>query len=196
MLRPADENDMEFAFSMMLTAGGGFVEKALGVGSSELAKKIFLTLWTGKPNRFHCHNAHIAETNGIKTGFISSYSTDDKYYSGIPTGRILTAGGLRLVSYYLLRPGFVLKLIRLPEGKSGELYIGAAAVIEGFRGKGIGTLLMEKAFDKAKGYGLKTVSLTVSRDNHEAVRFYRSLGFCSDDSVGRKQPVYRMSVSL
>lgn len=45
------------------------------------------------------------------------------------------------------------------------------------RGKGIGKALMEKFFDEIKKQGVEYVDLSVYVNNHEALDFYKKLGF-------------------
>ncbi|MFF3102178.1 GNAT family N-acetyltransferase [Viridibacillus arvi] len=51
------------------------------------------------------------------------------------------------------------------------------AVVEKGRGKGIGTLLMNKIMQLAMTDGYKSISLSVDPDNRNAVHIYNKLGF-------------------
>ncbi|MGF9979421.1 N-acetyltransferase family protein [Viridibacillus arvi] len=51
------------------------------------------------------------------------------------------------------------------------------AVVENGRGKGIGTLLMNKIIQLAMAEGYKSISLSVDPDNSDAVYIYNKLGF-------------------
>ena len=70
----------------------------------------------------------------------------------------------------VLRPYAELELDR-------SFYISALAVFEGFRGQGIGTELMEIAFERTKALGLPHVSLICFERNEGAMRLYTRLGF-------------------
>ena len=47
-----------------------------------------------------------------------------------------------------------------------------------YRGLGIGRSLAEESFRFARSHGYRKIVIQVLADNHRALRFYRSLGFC------------------
>jgi ribosomal protein S18 acetylase RimI-like enzyme len=47
-----------------------------------------------------------------------------------------------------------------------------------YRGLGIGRCLAEESFIFARRHGYRKILIQVLADNHRALRFYRSLGFC------------------
>jgi GNAT superfamily N-acetyltransferase len=69
----------------------------------------------------------------------------------------------------------VLRQFQRPANKT--LRIEAIAVSEAARGKGIGTLLMEKIFDRARTLGYQIVTLEVVNTNTAAHKLYERLGF-------------------
>jgi RimJ/RimL family protein N-acetyltransferase len=58
-------------------------------------------------------------------------------------------------------------------------------LISSYRGRGLGTLLLNAALDHAKRIGVEKVELTVYTENANAIKLYRSLGF-EDEGVIRK----------
>lgn len=56
-------------------------------------------------------------------------------------------------------------------------YVYAMIVDESFRGKGIGTELLKKAFDKAKLRGCKKIELDSGFPREKAHKFYEKIGF-------------------
>ena len=73
-----------------------------------------------------------------------------------------------------------LKLIILemePPLRRGELYIKTIGVASRFRGRGIGTKLVEKAEERARSQGHYSMSLLVMSDNRGAIKLYQRLGF-------------------
>ena len=55
--------------------------------------------------------------------------------------------------------------------------ISAIFIAEGFRGKGVGTILLSRSLSVLRARGYKTVSLTVNDEKCPAFRMYSKLGF-------------------
>jgi len=55
----------------------------------------------------------------------------------------------------------------------------------GCRGHGIGRSLAEESFSFARSHDYRKILIQVLADNHRALRFYRSLGFC-DIGIARQ----------
>jgi mycothiol synthase len=62
----------------------------------------------------------------------------------------------------------------------GEIYV--VGVDDAYAGRGLGRILMNRAFDRLRQRGIATAALYVDADNVGAVHLYRSLGF-SDHTV-------------
>ena len=62
------------------------------------------------------------------------------------------------------------------EAKAGEFYIDSLAVSLPYRNQGVGTALIEKAKELARGLGIGVVTLAVEPENR-AKRLYQKLGF-------------------
>ncbi|HPR92972.1 MAG: GNAT family N-acetyltransferase [Bacilli bacterium] len=56
-------------------------------------------------------------------------------------------------------------------------YVYAMVIDESFRGQGIGTELLKRAFDKAKLRGCKKIELDSGFPREKAHRFYEKIGF-------------------
>jgi ribosomal protein S18 acetylase RimI-like enzyme len=74
-------------------------------------------------------------------------------------------------------------------GGGHDLVVEAIAVAASMRGKGVGTQLLEAAFDFARQNGFKSVSLEVVDTNPDARRLYERLGFVPTKT--RKYPYLR-----
>jgi len=59
----------------------------------------------------------------------------------------------------------------------GTWYICGVALLPDYRGRGIGTGLMQMARQRARQHGYKQLSLVVFEENTAAVRLYRRLGY-------------------
>ena len=62
------------------------------------------------------------------------------------------------------------------EAKAGEFYIDSLAVSLPYRNQGVGTALIEKAKELARGLGIAVVTLAVEPENR-AKKLYEKLGF-------------------
>ena len=62
------------------------------------------------------------------------------------------------------------------EAKAGEFYIDSLAVSLPYRNQGVGTALIEKAKEMARGLGIGVVTLAVEPENR-AKKLYQKLGF-------------------
>ena len=58
-----------------------------------------------------------------------------------------------------------------------KLHVHSVAVIEGFRGKGIGRMLFEETIRQARARGIGVIFLEVSTRNDAAIRLYEKMGF-------------------
>lgn len=65
-------------------------------------------------------------------------------------------------------------LVTDPERGDAEYIV---FVLEGFRNRGLGSVLTSLAMEKAGGIGLSTVWLTVEAYNFRAIRVYKKVGF-------------------
>lgn len=60
--------------------------------------------------------------------------------------------------------------------EGNKVWLGIA-VSEGFRGKGIGKLVMEYLILKAEEINLSNIYLSVDKDNSQAIKLYEKFGF-------------------
>jgi ribosomal-protein-alanine N-acetyltransferase len=69
----------------------------------------------------------------------------------------------------------------------GELKINDFAVLEEFRGKGLGRWLLQELLDDARERGCSWASLEVRENNDPALALYRRAGF---EEIGRRKNYY------
>ncbi len=101
---------------------------------------------------------------------IASYK---KAFSHIPLALLLREFG-----FFGAIPRWVLVLIEdLFRAKRGEWRIEVLAVREGFRAKGVGTMLLKATIEAAKREGVKALTIEVVDTNPGAKSLYERLGF-------------------
>lgn len=109
-----------------------------------------------------------------REGVSFSYENCDMLVEGDTTLGMIMAFPMHVDPDYVeddevLRPYAILE-------EDNSLYISGVAVFPQYRGKGLGTRLMQFAEDKARESGLSKLSLIVFEDN-PAKRLYESLGY-------------------
>ncbi len=72
------------------------------------------------------------------------------------------------------------------EIKDDTLDIGLLAVNENYRGKSIGSKLVNQSFSKGLSWGVKRASVSTQADNSVACKFYEKLGFV----IKKRQNIY------
>lgn len=104
--------------------------------------------------------------------------------------------------YYLLQDGdrYVGYCAFQERGKS--LFLSKIYVDSSERGRGFGRAIMEFAKESAINLGLKTLSLTVNKDNADSIAVYKKIGFkvveeiCPDIGGGYVMDDYVMELDL
>lgn len=84
--------------------------------------------------------------------------------------QFVAVDGLRLVGWC-----DIVRIDRQPMYRHrGTLGVG---LLQGWRGRGIGRLLIERAIDAARAADMTRIELTVRCDNETAIRLYEKVGF-------------------
>lgn len=106
---------------------------------------------------FSYQNCHMAEADGTVAGMLHAYVMRDD--EPLPDD-----------FDPVLRPFAELE-------EPASLYVSGVAVFEAHRGQGIGSALMNVAYQKARDLACPSVSLIVFEQNIGALRLYQRLGF-------------------
>ncbi len=90
------------------------------------------------------------------------------------------------IEYYVaLLDGHTIGFVDVDFSNNSPRILGLA-VLEEFRGKGIGTRLLHRAIARVKEKGLKRVTLLVSEDNSRARRLYEREGFVEEGVFNKR----------
>lgn len=68
-------------------------------------------------------------------------------------------------------------IVALTAVRPGTAHVPQVAVDTEFQSRGVGVALMEASFREARRLGFQEVTLTVTDENQDAVRFYKRIGF-------------------
>lgn len=110
---------------------------------------------------FSWRNTQLAATGDEVAGMLVGYRQPDEMLAEDTSG---------------MNPIFV-PLVELEAEAPGTWYLNILAVFSNWRGKGVGSLLIEAAGAQARQVNAKGLSLIAADDNPDAVRFYERHGF-------------------
>ena len=80
-------------------------------------------------------------------------------------------------------PAVVRPLAELEAKAPGSYYLNALATFPDYRGRGIATLLIDDATERARDSGCELISLIVASHNAAAMRLYERLGFAEQSRL-------------
>ncbi|MCG8056372.1 MAG: GNAT family N-acetyltransferase [Candidatus Thiodiazotropha endolucinida] len=171
-LRPAKpefEEGLKFAHYLD-QAAEGFFRAMLGPDSEAILASAFID----SDNSLSYEHVIFAEIDKKTVGMSSSFSEQQqRKFSDEPLQRAAKKNAIRLKLLRILFSPIWRILETIPEG---DYYIQGIAIDPEFRGRGIGSLLMDDIESRAKADGFSRLSLDVSAKNEGARRLYKRLG--------------------
>ncbi|MCW3100497.1 MAG: acetyltransferase [Chthonomonadaceae bacterium] len=177
-VRTAATDDSEVIARILVEAFPALYEMAFGIVSEEKNVEILTALF--QASHLALDKTRVCVRDGQIVGLTILHVGD-------PIGRGRARDYARLLRRHL-QPGAVWRAFfgglsanrtlvrRMPHGPD-LLYIEALAVLHGERGKGVGTLLLQDAFDWAIADGRTRLALHVLHSNTGARRLYEKMGF-------------------
>lgn len=180
-LRKPNDDEIDTCASLIFTSGPDLYRYIFANQEPNIYDYIKF-LCNVKGSLFSTDNIVIEEEeDSIVRGLILAYPVRDmvkisvKMLKSIPG--LMRISGFEQFSKIMLRMG----LNRYFPGTShDELFISNLAVLEEYRGKGIGFTLLQKAEDMALANNLRKLSLYVEIDNSNAIRIYEKYGFIKE----------------
>jgi len=166
------------------------------VGSKDLTliEKTFKQLWRLGSNRFSHQFAFEAQLNQKTVGMITCYPVSVMNKLAWSTfQKLINLRKWALIGHSLLHFQELLSMASLNEGREGEYHIGTLATLPESRGYGIGSKLIHFVEEQARLNQYDKCSLTVKKENNQALKLYERLGYQIVDSI-EKPPysLYRM----
>ena len=164
--RPANKDDSRFIAEMIDISSDGVAliewteesQKATGRSALDIGAEMYAS----EKGDYSCRNCWIAEVSGQRAGMLLGFPMSARKPDDIVAPPFDEADVFAPYKY-----------LEAP----GTWYICGVAVLPEYRGRKIGTGLMQIARDQAKAHGYDRLSLVVFEENDAAVRLYRRLGY-------------------
>ena len=103
----------------------------------------------------------------------------NKFQSEVAIENQVIEGFRYFIAYYDKIPVGYLSFIK----KDDSLFLSKIYVLSSERGKGVGKTMMEFLLQKAVEMHLKSISLTVNKNNTAAIKAYEKMGFANIESI-------------
>lgn len=163
-----------------------------------LIQQIFNRLWKINLNRFSYEYAFEAQVNKKTVGMITCYPVSVMNKLAWPTvQKLIKIRKLPLIGHSALHFREAWSMASLKEGRHDEYHISTIATLPESRGYGVGSKLIKFAEGQARLNHYNKCSLTVKKENKQALKLYERLGYQITDSI-EKAPysLYRMVKNL
>ena len=171
-LRRSEKKDAHAATALILAAAPSLEvvlrDRATALRAAEAAFRAERTVWS---HRFGL----AAEDGDVPVGLVTAFP--GRMYGSLALGTgvaVARAAGARHASD-LARRGRILQRLLSPIRRQ-SLYVSALAIVPERRGRGIGTMLVERVIAGASRLGLG-VALDAGLEDQAALRLYERLGF-------------------
>ncbi|WP_342527760.1 GNAT family N-acetyltransferase [Chryseomicrobium sp. FSL W7-1435] len=163
MLRKATPKDAQHLAPLLYDAIHEIAYSLTGASSKQEAL-LLLAHWIEKPaNRLSYENIWVEQQGLLPVGLLVSYTGNKAMQLDLPLQQALRK----------LNKSDALDV----ETEGNVLYIDTLSVHPDYGGQGIGTTLLQKAFEEAKRREVEAVTLNVDLTNVRARKLYERLGF-------------------
>lgn len=185
LIRPATKEDAPAIASFISMAEGEMVQFFTGTDNREAAaRELVKFVLDPRQSRYSLEQNLVAEIDGRPAGSVMSFPADRQHELDEVVIEALNKRGigLRRLSF---------------EGIPGTYYLSTMGVNPDFRGKGVGTALMEAAEERARKLGFSRASLLVSPDKPRAKNLYERRGYrVVEDIAIAEVPYHRMALEF
>jgi len=170
MIRKATPADADFAAPLIYEAIGDVAHTLTGTSEAVGAISDMRRFFAQTGNRLSYENAVIALDGDKPIGLAL-------FYHGSQTA-ILDRPFVEHVEKETGKTPHIVK-----EARDGEFYLDTVVVSGGYRGKGIGKLLLEAFEQESKRRGHEKIALLVDEENQRACKLYESIGYSEDGMI-------------
>jgi ribosomal protein S18 acetylase RimI-like enzyme len=165
--RPATAGDSRFIAEMIDISSDGIAliewTEAAQAAGDRTALDIGAGIYASEAGDYSYRNCCVAEVADRRAGMLLGFSMPARDASDVVSPPPFDGTDVFAPYKYLEAPG--------------TWYICGVALLPEFRGRGIGTGLMQMARQQARRHGFRQLSLVVFEQNAAAVRLYRRLGY-------------------
>jgi len=177
-VRDGRPGDAETAARLIREAGDLLMDFLAGFRGRAETENVLEALWNVPGTRFSRESARVVLAEDKPAGLLIGYPRQAITGLDRGTGRaLLSLGGFALASAVLRHPFLTWRMSTLPEAEPGDWYVCVLATLEKFRGRGIGSALLEDAEARARERGAGALSLLVAEGNAPARSLYAKHGF-------------------
>lgn len=181
-IRRAKPSDAEAAAKLIRMAIKDIAEALTGEEEEEQILEVIALFFKKETNRLSYENCFVCEINGAVAGLILYYYGGDAVELDEPL-----AARLRSMN----KDSKIEK-----EADEEDLYIDTLCVNPEFRGKGIGTALVEYVERHMKEKEYKRFSLVVEQNNAKAQKLYTGLGYLELKKIMIHDHLYEYRVKI
>ena len=136
---------------------------------------VMQNLFRQRKNLFSFEHSYFIEVDGRKAGVILGYDWKAQRRGEWRTGLLLIK--CMKLGFFTRTPSLLKALSLVRRVQNNEYYISNVAVYPEFRGSKLGTNLLLKTEEEARGCGVEKIALDVDVDNEGAIRLYDRLGY-------------------
>ncbi|QOV10037.1 GNAT family N-acetyltransferase [Viridibacillus arvi] len=163
-VRNAELADGKFVAPLIIEAIGDIANRMTGETEPKAIESELITLFERTDNRHSYLNTYVAEHNGQVVGTLVIYSGDAAPQMDANLETWLQEKGAKTPKVD-------------KEAHEDEYYVDTICINPDFRGKGIGTILLEFSEQLAREKGYKKISLNVETQKEKALKLYERMGY-------------------
>jgi ribosomal protein S18 acetylase RimI-like enzyme len=190
-IRAARRGDAGSLGLLLHEAGGPISASIFGLGDPSMSIGHLCKLAARGGNMFSWDITTVAERSGQVIGICSSLPGRQTSARAMPTyWAMFRVYGL--IDFFLIMRRLTVLRRGSPEMSANHYQVLNLAVAAEFRGRGVGTALLEAAHDDARAAGFSRCSLTVLSENRFARRMYERVGYRAS-VVRRDDDLLRLS---
>nr|WP_232796209.1 GNAT family N-acetyltransferase [Staphylococcus canis] len=170
----------------------------VGTNSSQTIEARLYHLWRQRNNRFSYDYSWCAKIDGHVAGIVTALPVQElERIEKHTVWQLIKMRGFDLIHHLYHYFSQIRALLALKEGYQDEYHISLLAIMPEYHRQGVATHLLAHVEQFAKHLGYRKLSLTVKKDNDNAIRAYQKSGFMIVNEIDEAPyHLYRMMKTL